>query len=165
MRFFVALRFHGWAAYINILSHVEKRWRTLWAHGRTGGFISDPFYPQRDAEATPSTHCIANRALRWVGLISCVWSNRRQWQTRLAAALYTGGRGYQVISLSRPLGDNYRRTTPRDVFPRFSADRQNVSSAVSPLKATGKYTRKYRFFAMPSFVIIKILQHSSRTSG
>jgi len=155
----LAFRFHGRAAYINILSHIEKRWRTLWAHGRTGSFISDPSIPMWcRTEATPSVRCIANRALRWVGLISCVWSNRRQWQTRLAAApVYIGG-SYQVISLSRPcLGDNYRRTTPRDVFSRFSADWQNVSSAVWSLKATWRKYESVLLLCARFVIIVKII--------
>ena len=61
------------------------------------------------------------------------------------------GGSYQVISLSQPcLGDNYRRTTPRDVFPRFSADWQNVSSVVWSLKATW---RKYESVLLPCYAL------------
>lgn len=143
VHFFVAFRFHGRAAYINILSRVGKRWRTLWAYGRTGGFISDPSIP----DVTPSARCRYRESRASLARLDFLCLVKQTTMTdsagRAARHCTQGGRGYRVISLSRPcLGDNYRRTAPRDVFPRFSADWQNVSSAMSPLMATrGKYTR------------------------
>lgn len=145
MHFLVALRFHGRADYINILSHVEKRWRTLWVHGRTGGFISDPSIPDVTPKRLPRR--TVSRIVRFAGSAWFPVFGQTEDNDRPAAALYIHrrGRGYQVISLSRPLlGDNYRRTIPRDVFPRFSADWQNVYFSVSPLKASReKYTRSF----------------------
>lgn len=65
VHFFVAFRFHGRAAYINILSHVGKRWRTLWAHGRTGGFISDPSIPDVTPQRLPRR--AVSRIVRFAG--------------------------------------------------------------------------------------------------